>query len=294
MYTYAKYTTPYVLDTLSKFSSGVVHSVYRSTINLSMSGNLITLQAENSVLSPIGLITPWKKHEMDCLDVRVEDSVHYNDCTLQINDSLFISIKDTKIQSPILTSIECTDSLLALNSNILSSLLLKDTGGLNHLLINPRDDSLLPFLKVAQIRIHNCEKCLSLGDWQSAADSICKLVGLGIGLTPCGDDFLCGVLAGLTLCNLWTHPFSCFLRASLARQLSGTNEISAAFLRRALENQFSSPILSLSHLPTSQEIFDLFIKIGHSSGMDTLCGILFILQNHFLFDPTIKNKEPST
>lgn len=272
-------TTPYVLETLSQFPAGVVHSVYRNTINLSMSGNFISIQSKHSILSPISVITPWRGDELNRLDICAGNAVYYNNFILQVNNSIFLSVKDGNVQSTALAPVTSDDNFVELTSNILSSLRLKDTNGLNHLLIHPDTDTHSPFLKMAQIHIHNCEKYLLAGEWTSAASCICKLIGLGIGLTPCGDDFLCGALAGLTLCNGWEHPFSVSLRALLLQHLSDTNQISAAFLQRALEQQFSTPILSLADFPTHQQIFDKFIQIGHSSGMDTLCGIFFILKN---------------
>ena len=76
---------------------------------------------------------------------------------------------------------------------------------------------------------------------------LCHLIGLGIGLTPSGDDFLCGFLAGLRLSD-GSSVFLPFLEQHILHTLDRTNEISAAFLRCAVLGQFSAPV----HLLTDQ------------------------------------------
>jgi len=111
------------------------------------------------------------------------------------------------------------------------------------------------------------------------AAQLAALLGLGIGLTPSGDDFLCGMLAGSILAGRQREPFFLALRAEIAAGLSQTNDISAAFLQCALDGQFSEPVLALTKPePEAARIAESFSKIGHSSGFDTLCGIVFCLR----------------
>ena len=111
-----------------------------------------------------------------------------------------------------------------------------------------------------------------------AASSLVRLVGLGLGLTPGGDDFLCGVLAGLILCGRRQHPFALLLADEIAAHLNDTNKISAAFLACSLENQFSQAVNELRLCHSAAKILRIFCEIGHSSGTDTLCGIYYAIQ----------------
>ena len=113
--------------------------------------------------------------------------------------------------------------------------------------------------------------------YTTAAHSLSSLIGLGIGLTPSGDDFLCGVLAGLILRNCTSHPFSLALQQQLTTRLPDTNDISQAFLNCALQGQYSEAVCSLGHAAEEAQLSAAFSAIGHSSGMDTLCGILYAL-----------------
>lgn len=51
------FLSDYCLHILRNASLGAVHSVYRKTVNLSVGGSLLALQAKNSPISPISLIT---------------------------------------------------------------------------------------------------------------------------------------------------------------------------------------------------------------------------------------------
>ena len=112
------------------------------------------------------------------------------------------------------------------------------------------------------------------GDSVKMADTLCQLIGLGIGLTPSGDDFLCGFLAGLRLSLSESDRFRQILEKKICSHLNRTNEISAAFLHCAVLGQFSAPIhLLINPDITVEQIYRAFSDIGHSSGVDTLCGI---------------------
>ena len=133
---------------------------------------------------------------------------------------------------------------------------------------------------------------------------LARLIGLGIGLTPSGDDFLCGVLAGLILTGQTESAFARSLHKAIAEHLNDTVDVSAAFLRCALKGQFSLAVNHLlvntgcespqdtSHVKCTPQIApgianvpaitENFLAIGHSSGTDTLCGILYALEL-FLF-----------
>ncbi|MCD7993626.1 MAG: DUF2877 domain-containing protein, partial [Clostridia bacterium] len=97
----------------------------------------------------------------------------------------------------------------------------------------------------------------------------------GIGLTPSGDDFLCGVLAGLILRGKENHPFALSLRREITSRRFDTNDISRAFLDCSVQCHFSPAVNSLADLPSSEGILKVFSAIGHSSGIDTLCGVAY-------------------
>lgn len=104
-----------------------------------------------------------------------------------------------------------------------------------------------------------------------------QFIGLGEGLTPSGDDFLVGLLWALWVGEADRLPgFDTFLYA-VRSILHKTNDISAQMLRFAIRKRFTEPLISLARVsdPTDcAEVFKRIAAFGHTSGFDTLCGLL--------------------
>lgn len=125
----------------------------------------------------------------------------------------------------------------------------------------------------------------ALRSWMGAAlagspapsPAIEPLIGLGPGLTPSGDDFLCGAMTA----------FHYLGHAMIARRLAlrtlpvaarGTNLISAAYLRCAAAGHASSVLFdALESLVGGGDAYlaarlDAVHAVGHTSGWDSLAG----------------------
>jgi hypothetical protein len=114
--------------------------------------------------------------------------------------------------------------------------------------------------------------------------SITSLIGLGPGLTPSGDDLLVGYMAGLWSTIRDKSERAQFI-ASLGKtitHLSGhTNEISRTYLYHAVRGQVSSRLANLAEAISRGEDHkhlleraEAAMKIGHTSGMETVTGLL--------------------
>ncbi len=123
-----------------------------------------------------------------------------------------------------------------------------------------------------------------------------RMVGLGTGLTPSGDDFLCGFLAarrsisaengrGTRFLDSWGQS----LAADGDRALSRTNEISAAFLASAAAGRFSTALVTFGRAIAAEAegrgdrmalaaAVTALSFIGHGSGLDAAEGFLYGLQ----------------
>ena len=114
--------------------------------------------------------------------------------------------------------------------------------------------------------------------------SVRALIGLGYGLTPSGDDFLVGYMAGLW-CTAGVNPFRTRFLTALGSELSevsrNTNAISCAYLRSASKGNVSEPIAKLAHQLTQPNDMNSVraatraaLQIGHTSGSDGVLGML--------------------
>lgn len=126
------------------------------------------------------------------------------------------------------------------------------------------------------------DRATERGDATAASDSIAHLIGLGPGLTPSGDDFLCGYLAALWSRASFDEAVRGLLTAlapSLSPLLARTHVISRQMLRDAMQGRFARSLCEVTEaiagkgdlLATARHL----LSSGHSSGADALCGLLF-------------------
>lgn len=280
-------------NTLMSSTYWRVHSVYRRTINLSVGKKFLALQTKDSPLSPISIITNLSASEVEKLNIQKKDLVIVSESKIQIvgvlkNTCFFL--KTSTLHDLKLSALPSEELYVPLLYNIKKALSFASTGGFE-IIFNQKsiwNDSLI--LTCAKKHIYHSMNLYNNGMLESSAIELCRLLGLGIGLTPSGDDFLCGVLAGLRLTKNDNTQFAKKLNQEISTHLDDTLDISAAFLFCALKNNFSFAINSLTNHPiiknnpnktfnstTPNSIFKSFSEIGHSSGFDTLCGILYSL-----------------
>jgi len=117
------------------------------------------------------------------------------------------------------------------------------------------------------------------GEVRSAIEgAVSGLLGLGQGLTPSGDDFLCGFL-GAARCAApdLAEP----LGAAVCAKLGSTTAISASLLRCAVRGLFHSSLEEFAAALAADDALSAASRLraccdlGHSSGADLAAGFLY-------------------
>jgi hypothetical protein len=112
------------------------------------------------------------------------------------------------------------------------------------------------------------------------------LIGLGPGLTPAGDDFIIGVLAGLTVMarSPRQHDFLSALRMEVAALAGATTPISRQHLTDACNLMFSERLsdvcVAIASGGSPSELKSLLaaqVAVGATSGADAAAGLIFVL-----------------
>jgi hypothetical protein len=126
-------------------------------------------------------------------------------------------------------------------------------------------------------RIAALRSALLAGEVEAAEKASVGLIGLGIGLTPSGDDFLVGLLAGLEAAG---DPMRDSVAAAIAREAPRrTTEFGAALLEHACRGEFSQRLHDVLVAIASREVAALqratarAVAYGATSGADTLAGL---------------------
>jgi Protein of unknown function (DUF2877) len=122
---------------------------------------------------------------------------------------------------------------------------------------------------------------LRCGDADRFVDGARRLIGLGEGLTPAGDDLLVGSLAVARRFRpdfLLDDPGIGQALANAARE--GTTIVAREFLLEALEGRFSEIVIALltaADVPRARAALDDLLGLGASSGADTAAGMRLAL-----------------
>ena len=263
---YILISSNYAINILNSNVLIKIHSVYENTVNIIINNKILALQTYNTVVSPISLIT-----NTNSFDIDLNSKISIKNNCIFIDDFCFDYSKAEIID------LKMHKNTFDISCDMLIKAIYKaDFSGFNAIFSSNTKNNFL-IINAAKNKINNCTNELLNKNYENAANELSSLIGLGIGLTPSGDDFLCGVLAGFIFDNLENYLFVKLLKNKIKYNLKNTNDISGAFLNCALDDNFSSPVLNLPYFKSSNEIYENFKKIGHSSGIDTLCGIYYCL-----------------
>jgi hypothetical protein len=127
------------------------------------------------------------------------------------------------------------------------------------------------------------DACRAL-DGDQAARQAGRLIGWGEGLTPAGDDFLVGLLAGLDALvqgDGRRQRFRTALASALVSCMRRTTPIAAHYLRLAAGGHYIEPLVDLRNALLAEpdwQAVDMRLQraldVGATSGADTVSGLL--------------------
>jgi len=141
-----------------------------------------------------------------------------------------------------------------------------------------RDDAMMRVWNLADA----LTQTVSAEDWDAARDAMRSLIGCGPGLTPWGDDFVVGFLAGHECLSGDTGGRTLTrLRGLCCEYVGTTSDISRSILLDAVAGHYGVPVHDLcdaildpeSNLDVSDQVRG-HLEIGASSGEANCYGIL--------------------
>lgn len=264
--------------------TGSVHSVYRKTINLRFGKQLISLQALDISLTPLSIIVDASEVDFMFFNIQAGNAVQVTSHGILVSGIRFYE-KNTEIVNLKVNNqmIKQSKSFFQNRNKLLYDgilELLKEKEVLDLFFSKGRAVCRTPIALYAEKKINEFLNAIDNEAYERAVQKIVQMVGLGKGLTPSGDDFLCGMLAGITYCSNEQKVAELLseLKKYTAEAAKETNDISGAFLKCAVDGYHNEAIMKLPMQDNSTKIADLFSGIGHSSGADMLCGIYFAVE----------------
>jgi hypothetical protein len=261
--------------------SGYVHSVFDKTINVMCleNGELYTLACNRVDNAPNTLVIDV--NSFGELGINMNGSVQVAHNRIDIGSKLVIAMDHAKMWESIVPSYPTAVELLKINVAKMNRHM--DMHGTRGGMKKPLPSHRMFEEAVSSMLLERSEMLLTAllrHEMSTAFDMAVRLVGLGPGLTPSGDDFLVGLFTIFNMpnspCSEWTD-FS----ARVVQEAQGlTNEISYMAMKKASLGRVRESILKLLHalIAGSQEelllALDRVLNIGSSSGTDIATGLV--------------------
>lgn len=280
-----------VLDNMYRLNGSKVHSIFKNVVNFEYRGKLISIQNSNVPKGPLSISIKETINFLD-LPIKMEDVITVKKDVIYIG-SISVNIERPLIWDP---SLKYYSLLLCNNkkhTNKIKSLVILNgkSGGIKEEVLSiiagdsykTYDDknksNVVKVLEEVYFDFYNKNQI-------DAAIKLSSLIGYGAGLTPAGDDFLVGVMSVLHHCKLSSIGISEFyekLCSEILKNSYKTTMVSKTFLEEGTCARFSESFHKLYEAMwsvNSEELYKAVISmmsIGHSSGTDGLCGVLWAL-----------------
>lgn len=254
----------YALARMRGQISGSVHSVFSSSLNVSLPGLLLHLGLTRDGLSVLGIGLPEEcLHSLlGCAQVGGRATVR--DGVLRVYGAGVVlqvhlgALQVVPCRVPYLDVVQRGDLLCKLEGLSLEGRL-----GL------PADETLE---RVARVLSEGADT----DELRQA--SISYLLGRGLGLTPSGDDVLVGYGIGLLMGGVGNE----FCEAIAGEDLERTTDVSAAYLRATSEGYANQEFIELASGLKNGALVGGTIRrllaVGHTSGADGLWGLELALR----------------
>lgn len=253
-----------------------VHSKFSHAINLTNGSNLISLTTNDLYLTPGGIRV--NVNNFNLMDISIGDNVLVDNHKIIINQSQFSNIPSQVYSSylkPNKTELQWEDVMIQLE-------VLRDW-----LINQPKHTASIDWI-VKKVSTQVVEQWMfhKLISFEESVNqshiNIFSILGAGQGLTPTGDDVLCGYLAIFHYLNLTTKM------NSVRQQLldicpQTTTDVSKNMIFYAVNGYFSDVyrdlIKVLFHGGNLTKAAENCASVGHTSGIDFMCGILKALES---------------
>jgi hypothetical protein len=269
--------------------TGYVHSVFNRTVNIQSveTGELYTVACHEIDNGPNTLVI-----QVDCfnpINLAINDRVYAENNILHFANKMAITIDKVAMWDSVLPIYPHNVEILNRNLTKMRDYIDRHGigGGMKKSNHSPTAFE-IELSRMLEERTVSLLTELSNNRMSESIEKASKLIGLGPGLTPSGDDFLVGLFTVLNIQNSTNYSFKNFCKevVKLAKPL--TNDISYMAMQKASIGKVRESIVSLvnSILYGTEEDLILslnkVLKIGSSSGTDIALGIVAGLEANIL------------
>jgi hypothetical protein len=261
--------------------TGYVHSIFNRTVNIQSleNGELYTVACPEIDNGPNTLVI--QIDYFSTLNLSINDHVYVDKNILHISNKLVMAVDKATLWKSILP--EYPQNVECLNRNLTKMRDYIDNHGIGGGMKKSNHSTTAYEIELSRMLEEGSRALLTELFNNRMSESIekaSKLIGLGPGLTPSGDDFLVGLFTVLNIQKSPRHSLKDFGKevVKLAKPL--TNDISYMAMQKASIGKVRESIISLINsifYGTEEDLIlslNKVLKIGSSSGTDIALGIL--------------------
>ena len=266
-------------------SKGAVIAVFRHSFYIQFGNDVVCMGPAELGKGPLNVLaTVPNDLEWPALGLVPKQNASRSASILRVGEHLRFDFGGADVWQPPAAPVFSSNNLRNGLRLLVGSVRRRAPGGLGAVLATLDEPSLLPDAKGDPLLQAVLWPVTEIWHWLVRAlagsveppPSVESLVALGPGLTPSGDDFLCGMMASLNY----------FGRGDIATRLAAsvlpiaareTSLISAAYLRCASKGHASAVLFDAlqSVLSGGRDLearLDAIHAVGHTSGWDSLAG----------------------
>jgi hypothetical protein len=259
---------------------GYVHSVYAKVINLIADNRLIAVCCADMEPAPDTIIVNYMDSFIK-LNIKSGDNVVIMENLIIVGEVFTIILKSCSMYD-LSYLISCTNSKLVMSELLHRTEKLVIIYGTHSSLYNAcfdvSDNS--EMTRIFRNKITDIRKTNELRNIENVIDIVTELTGLGIGLTPSGDDFMAGFF--LIILN-WSPYLKDTISLKYKECGNKTGIIGRRMVENAIDNRARQSEKCLVRALFQQSWYEVksyihrVLNFGSSSGTDTMCGIVTAL-----------------
>lgn len=274
-----KYTN-WTAKNLEEDQSYKVHSVYKRTVNILVKDRILAFQPEILEKTPVSISIPLSEKEFAAFaeEAKKEEDVFIG------NDKLWVGRKSWDTGKCEIWDCRLRKHLSVENTSFLEKEIeafLFEIGsaydGMSDCAIHfekkEKDSLITRVMREMILETYSC----GLKNPKELSKILSGMIGLGMGLTPSGDDFLTGLMISFHVVSSVYEKEKEILMKDISGFFDRTNDISRQYLSCAFYGEASYVWHELFNdwddkEKIKQRLFRIQ-QIGHSSGIDTLNGV---------------------
>lgn len=265
----AIYCGKYAASLIKEYNCAEVLGVYSAGTYLLFSESIVLICDASKKSVPFGISVEDYPAFRDAVNGAERAYIENGTLTLggaSVNANGICETAECRIPAP-----PCTEALDKTAKMLLEK---KDTGFCRILADEEPSD---PYAKKAKTLAREMLLALTKNDTDGLCRSAGRLIGLGGGLTPSGDDVICGALYALRYCES-TRAEAALLADAVQKAKNNTNIISRRYLESAANGEYFGLVADLINAMCGdgdiESALDALLTVGSSSGGDIAAGIL--------------------